>query len=226
MTSRTQRLVETLTARIREGVVRPGERLPTESSLVETYGVSRTVVREAISRLQAAGLVETHHGRGTFVLARPATARFPAGPQGEVTLEEVTGLLEFRTAFEVEAAALAARRRTDAHLAGLREALEAFADAADHPSAAVNADYRFHLRVALATGNHHFADLVSALGPSMIVVPRERLDPGGRFAGIVAEHQNIYAAIARGDADAARAAARVHLANSRARLLRPEPGDA
>ncbi|NUW34210.1 FadR family transcriptional regulator [Nonomuraea sp. SMC257] len=223
MTSRTQRLVDTLTARIREGVVRPGERLPTESSLVETYGVSRTVVREAISRLQAAGLVETHHGRGTFVLARPSTARFPAGPRGEVTLEDVTGLLEFRTAFEVEAAALAARRRTDAHLTGLREALDAFAGAADHPSAAVNADYRFHLRVALATGNHHFADLVSSLGPSMIVVPQERLDPGDRFAGIVAEHENIYAAIARGDADAARAAARVHLANSRARLLQPEP---
>ncbi|NUW39076.1 FadR/GntR family transcriptional regulator [Nonomuraea rhodomycinica] len=225
MTSRTQRLVDTLTARIREGVVRPGERLPTESSLVETYGVSRTVVREAISRLQAAGLVETHHGRGTFVLARPSTTRFPAGPQGEVTLEEVTGLLEFRTAFEVEAAALAARRRTDAHLADLREALDAFAGAAEHPSTAVNADYRFHLRVALATGNHHFADLISSLGPSMIVVPRERLDPGGRFAGIVAEHEHIYAAIARGDADAARAAARVHLANSRARLLQPEPGD-
>ncbi|MBN6055039.1 FadR family transcriptional regulator [Nonomuraea sp. RK-328] len=226
MTSRTQRLVDTLTARIREGVVRPGERLPTESSLVETYGVSRTVVREAISRLQAAGLVETHHGRGTFVLARPSTARFPAGPHTDGTLEDVTGLLEFRTAFEVEAAALAARRRTDAHLADLREALDAFAGAGDHPSAAVNADYRFHLRVALATGNHRFADLVSALGPSMIVVPRDRLDPGDRFAGIVAEHENIYAAIARGDADAARAAARVHLSNSRARLLRTEPGGA
>ncbi|MEV0143463.1 MULTISPECIES: FadR/GntR family transcriptional regulator [unclassified Nonomuraea] len=223
MTNRTQRLVDTLTARIREGVVRPGERLPTESSLVETYGVSRTVVREAISRLQAAGLVETHHGRGTFVLARPSTNRFLAGPGGEATLEDVAGLLEFRTAFEVEAAALAARRRTDAQLADLREALDAFAGAADHPSTAVNADYRFHLRIALATGNHHFADLVSSLGPSMIVVPRDRLDPGGRFAGIVAEHENIYGAIARHDADAARAAARVHLSNSHTRLLQSQP---
>ncbi|MFI7445149.1 FadR/GntR family transcriptional regulator [Nonomuraea indica] len=224
MANLTQKLVDSLTARIQEGVIRPGERLPTESSLVETYGVSRTVVREAISRLQAAGLIETHHGRGSFVLARPSTARFDLGAlarEGEPTVHDVVDLLDFRTAVEVEAAALAAGRRTEAGLADLREALDRFAAAADHPSTAVNADFLFHLRIALATGNRHFGDLIASFGPSMIIVPRDRLAAAepGHFGRIVAEHENIYAAIARRDAEGARAAVRVHLANSRARLL-------
>lgn len=67
-------LVEELKRRILGGEIAPGEKLPDESGLVEEFGVSRTVVREAISRLQAAGLVETFQGRGSFVLEVP-TAR-------------------------------------------------------------------------------------------------------------------------------------------------------
>jgi GntR family transcriptional repressor for pyruvate dehydrogenase complex len=234
--SLTQKLVDELTARIQEGVIRPGDRLPTESSLVGTYGVSRTVVREAISRLQAAGLVETQHGRGSFVLARPGSATFNLGLGGlgqdglgqggaELTLDDVTELLDFRTAFEVEAAALAARRRGEARLRDMRESLDLFAASAGHPSAAVNADFQFHRRIALATGNRYFADLFASFGPSMIIVPRDRLSPDGQahFEQIVFEHESIYAAIERQDGDAARAAARVHLANSRTRLLAAHP---
>ncbi|MBF8189489.1 FadR family transcriptional regulator [Nonomuraea sp. K274] len=223
MTSRTQRLVDTLTARIQEGVIRPGERLPTESGLVETYGVSRTVVREAIARLKAAGLIETQHGRGSFVLARPSTTGFDPAPG--TGLPDVLDLLDFRMGVEVEAAGLAAGRRTEAALAGLREALDRFAGAAGHPGAAVGADFLFHLRVALATGNRYFGDLLGSLGPAMIIMPRERLRPDRPdFARIVTEHENIYAAIERGDAAGARAAVRVHLANSRARLTTSPSG--
>ena len=61
-------LVDDFSVRIRDAVLRPGDKLPTESAIMQAYGVSRTVVREALSKLQAAGLVETHHGVGTFVL--------------------------------------------------------------------------------------------------------------------------------------------------------------
>jgi DNA-binding FadR family transcriptional regulator len=225
MASLTQTLVDDLTARIQEGVIHPGDKLPTESSLVETYGVSRTVVREAISRLQAAGLVETQHGRGSFVLARPGSARFEFGQSGELTVDDVVDLLDFRMAFEVEAAALAARRGGGPRLEDLRAALDRFAGSADNPSTAVNADFQFHLRIALATGNRYFADLITSFGPSMIIVPRDRLSPAGQghFEQIVIEHENIYAAIERQDGDGARAATRVHLSNSRARLLAAHP---
>src|SRR5689334_17462253 len=66
-------LVDDLGEKIRSQQLRPGDKLPTESAIMQAYGVSRTVVREALSKLQAAGLVETHHGIGTFVL-QPKTA--------------------------------------------------------------------------------------------------------------------------------------------------------
>ncbi|MGW0515991.1 FadR/GntR family transcriptional regulator [Crossiella sp. NPDC003009] len=217
---RTQELVEQLTARIREGVIRPGEKLPTEGSLVQTYGVSRTVVREALSQLQAAGLVETKHGRGSFVLAQPSTARFEPPRDGELTVEGVVELIEFRIGWESESAALAAQRRTEAQLRDLGAALTEFTAAAANPSAAVNADFQFHLRIALASGNRYFADLATASGPGMIVIPHYRLFPDEqRFGRIVSEHENIHAAIALGDSEGARAAMRVHLSNSRSRLL-------
>ena len=71
-------LVEDIGAQIQGQALKPGDKLPTESAIMQAYGVSRTVVREALSRLQAGGLVETRHGIGTFVLRTPARARASA----------------------------------------------------------------------------------------------------------------------------------------------------
>jgi DNA-binding FadR family transcriptional regulator len=224
--SLTQMLVESMTARIGRREMRPGDKLPTESEIVAEYGVSRTVVREAMSRLQAAGLVATRQGVGTFVLERARGDPFRVDPAELATIEEVIAVLELRIAIEAEAAALAAGRRSDAHLAAMRSALDAFARSIEAPGDAVNPDFQFHLQIALASGNHHFADLMTHLGT--LVIPRTRLDTA-RFAQegrseylrrVGREHEDIYAAIARRDGDAARAAMRTHLSNSRERLRR------
>ena len=83
--SLAQELVAELSQQIRDGVIKRGDKLPTESAIMQAQGVSRTVVREAISRLQASGLVETRHGIGTFVLDTPAppdcaSTRRPSAP--------------------------------------------------------------------------------------------------------------------------------------------------
>lgn len=72
MSSLTEKVVATLSDEIRRGVLRPGDRIPTEVAMMKQLSVSRSVVREAISRLQAARVVETRHGIGTFVLAPAA----------------------------------------------------------------------------------------------------------------------------------------------------------
>src|SRR5690625_1554371 len=72
----TDELVSRLSELIQDGTIGKGQKLPTESSLMQTYGVSRTVVREAISQLRAAGLVETQQGRGSFVLTVPRRGSF------------------------------------------------------------------------------------------------------------------------------------------------------
>lgn len=219
-------VVDALSGRIRDGSLAPGEKLPTEAAIMEEFGVSRTVVREAISRLQAAGLVETRHGVGTFAVGMGDATTFRISPDQLGTLQDVIAVLELRIAVETESAALAALRRTPENLETLRNALRAFNAAVEQGRDAVGPDFQFHLEIARATQNHHFADLMATLGGMMI--PRARLEPPGPLTPereaylrrVNTEHENIVDAIARQDAEAARAAMRTHLANSRERRRR------
>lgn len=219
-------VVDTLSGRIRDGRLQPGEKLPTEAAIMEEFHVSRTVVREAISRLQASGLVATRHGVGTFVVGLGDPGTFRITPEQLGTLQDVIAVLELRIGVETESAALAAMRRTPANLAALRAALDAFIAAVDQGRDAVGPDYQFHLEIAKATQNHHFVDMMATLGGMMI--PRARLDPAAPLTPerqaylrrVNAEHESIVDAISRQDPDAARAAMRTHLANSRERRRR------
>ena len=219
-------LVDALGDRIRDGRLAAGQKLPTEAAIMEEFGVSRTVVREAISKLQASGLVATRHGVGTFVVGLGDAAPFRIPPEQLGTLRDVIAVLELRIGVETEAAALAAQRRTPENLAAMRAALAAFVLALEEGRDAVGPDFQFHLEIARATQNSHFAELMGTLGGMMI--PRARLESAepvtpqrlAYLRGVNGEHQGIYDAISRQDAEAARAAMRTHLANSRERRRR------
>ena len=216
-------LVTELSRRIREGELARAAKLPTESQVMQEHGVSRTVVREAISRLQATGLVETRHGIGTFVRDIPSASGFYIDPDSIVTLHDVLAVLELRISLEVEAAGLACSRRTDQQLQLMRDSLDALNSPAVSVDYAVSADFQFHQQIALATGNRYFTDIMLHLGLS--IIPRTRLhstrhtsDAGPYLERLSREHEDIYKAIARRDSDAARAAMRLHLSNSRERM--------
>ena len=219
-------LVESLGDRIRDGRIATGEKLPTEAAIMASFGVSRTVVREAISKLQAAGLVETRHVIGTFAVGLGDGAPFRIGAEQVATLHDVIAVLDLRIGIETEAAALAAQRRSDEQLRLMREALDAFAAANEAGRDAVGADFQFHLEIAHATQNQHFAELMGSLGTR--IIPRARLDTSQALTEarrlylrrVNGEHENILDAIASRDVDAARAAMRTHLANSRERRRR------
>ncbi|MBL8345681.1 MAG: FadR family transcriptional regulator [Rubrivivax sp.] len=222
-------LVAALSDRIRRGRLAPGHKLPTEAAVMAEFGVSRTVVREAISRLQAAGLVDTRHGVGTFVAGPgdPAAQRaFRIGPEQLATLQDVVAVLELRIGVETEAAGLAAQRRTEDNLRAMRQALAEFGAAIEAGSDAVTADFALHHEIAKATQNSHFAELLGTLGAR--IIPRARLDPALALSPerlvylkrVHGEHESIVDAIAARDPDAARAAMRTHLANSRERRRR------
>jgi GntR family transcriptional regulator, transcriptional repressor for pyruvate dehydrogenase complex len=221
--SLTADLVQALGDRIRDGRLATGSKLPTEGAIMEEFGVSRTVVREAISRLSAAGMVETRHGIGTFVLGHGDAGSFRIAPNQVATLKDVIAVLELRIGVETECAALAALRRTPANLKSLRAALDAFSKALAEGRDAVGPDYQFHLEIARATQNARFADLMATLGGTMI--PRARLESTqpstperlDYLQRVNVEHESILAAIERQDADGARAAMRTHLANSKER---------
>lgn len=221
--SLTAELVQLMGDRVRDGTWAAGSKLPKEADLIAEFGVSRTVVREAMSRLQAAGVLETRHGIGTFVVGIGDGAIFRVSPDQMATLQDVIAVLELRIAVESEAAGLAALRRKPAHLKAIRSALNAFMAALQEGKRTVGPDFQFHLEVARATQNPRFASLVEALGGSMI--PRSRLEAEEalteaqkRYLRVVhQEHDTIYRAIDRQDAEAARAAMRTHLTNSRER---------
>ncbi len=221
-----QEVVESLAASIREGAIQPGAKLPTESEIMARFEVSRTVVREALSRLQANRLVETRHGVGTFALAPQSSGNFQIADVDFATVADVIALLELRISLETEAAGLAAQRRTDANLQAMQAMLDAFQTSIQEDSDAVPSDFSFHMEVAKATGNRHFADLMTYLGT--MIIPRTRINtassaPEGRLnylRRVHGEHEYIFNAIRNQDADAARAAMRTHLANSRERRRR------
>ena len=221
-------LVEGIGQQVHSRALQPGQKLPTESGIMKAYGVSRTVVREALSRLQAAGMVETRHGIGTFVLEPRSGTAFWIDPADVETAVDVLAVLELRISLETEAAGLAAQRHTAEQLADMRSALDALEANADGTGDTVTSDFRFHLVVATATGNRYFADIISHLGATLI--PRARInsprlameDPVQYFRRVNREHEEIYQAIARRDPESARAAMRIHLTNSRERLRRAQ----
>lgn len=221
-------LVQALGDRIRDGRIPTGDKLPTEAAIMGEFGVSRTVVREAISKLQAAGWVETRHGIGTFVIGIGDGSGFRIGPGQLATLADVIAVLELRIGLETEAAALAAQRRSEADLQAMRQALDAVTQAVDAGRDAVAADFQFHLEIARATQNAHYAELMASLGSS--IIPRARLEAPEALSDerrqylrrVNGEHESIFEAIANRDPDAARAAMRTHLANSRERRRRAQ----
>ena len=221
-TTLAQRVVTGLKERILSGDLAPGSKLPSESELIAAYAVSRTVVREAVTRLRAEGLVETFQGRGSFVLAVPEPTTFRVEASALRTHHDVLAMVDFRIGVESEAAALAAARADAGAASAVGAAMDAFVAAA--PEEAVEADFAFHRAVAAATGNHFYLDLIESLGPMMILLPRTRLGDAysltdaAHVERVRREHENVAAAVRAADPETARAAMRVHLGNTRRRL--------
>lgn len=222
--SLTKQLVDQMRKRIESGRFKNNQKLPSESDLIDEFGVSRAVVREAISNLKAIGMVATRQGVGAFVVRNSSNIPFHVEEASLDMVQEVIAVLEVRIGLETEAAFLAASKRTNADLKSMREAIEAMTRAVDGDDDGVEPDLQFHSAIARATGNKHFLSLFGYLGA--LLIPRSRVrafKPGGPprkefFAGIVKEHKAILRAIEAQDADAARTAMAAHLGGSKERL--------
>jgi GntR family transcriptional regulator, transcriptional repressor for pyruvate dehydrogenase complex len=221
--SLTDDLFLKLRARIHSGEMPPGSRFPTQKDIALTANVSRTVVREAVARLEAQGLAVSRQGSGVFVTETARYQAFQVTREELGQLADIVRLLEMRLAVETEMSALAAERRTAKDLAAMRAKLSAIAAAGDDVDAAAQADAAFHVTIAEATGNAYFSRFMDFLG-IRLVPPRTLLLRGrsseahqAYAATIRAEHEAILAAIEAQDQTAARDAARHHMEQSRQR---------
>ncbi|MBZ0228129.1 MAG: FadR family transcriptional regulator, partial [Bauldia sp.] len=149
----TSELASRLSEEIVAGKLAPGTRLPTEHELMRSFGVSRTVVREAIAALRSEGLVETRQGSGAFVAADSRRRPFRIDPEGLESVEQVLDVLELRICVEVEAAGLAAERRSKADIARITEICGAFGRAIETGDEAADLDFDFHAAIGAATRN-------------------------------------------------------------------------
>ncbi|MQT11570.1 FadR/GntR family transcriptional regulator [Segnochrobactrum spirostomi] len=217
-----ERVVAALSEDIEKGRLAAGARLPTEPDLAASFGVSRTVIREAVARLRADGILVSRQGAGVFVTDSPLQRSF------RIRDEEVTSgialreIFELRLCLEVESAALAAVRRTEADLEALGHWLREMDRTKHGEDFGVAADVEFHRTVALASGNGKIADfqlyLSMLLRQSVSVARNNTLKTPALVDGVIEEHRRLHAAIAEGAAEAARAAMRRHLLAAAGRL--------
>ncbi|MCD0502242.1 FadR/GntR family transcriptional regulator [Bordetella petrii] len=223
----SDRLTDILAQEIRGGVYPVNSRLPTEKFMTEQYGVSRTVVREVISRLKAAKLVETRQGSGTVVLDPSSSDAFRLGRPDADPARGVLRIIELRRGLEGEMAALAAERRTGQHMLRINRALAAIDIAVDMDGDGVEEDLAFHIAIAHATGNPHYPELLGMLTRALkdaIRVTRGNEARQAQLADDVRnEHEAIRAAIERQDVDAARAAAVHHMLSTARRIQNVDP---
>jgi len=220
----TEMVTRALLEEITGGGYEPGDWLPAEQVLAERYGVSRSVLREAISKLKADGLVRGHQGRGVMVISNRAPQVFALPSYSENHIESVLQVVELRLGIEAEAAGLAAIRRTDRDLEEMRTSIEKMAEAiaSNDVDSGVEADLRFHRALCEATKNPHylaFYEFLSQFIRENIAVSRHKSATRRRRSGEAqSEHSAIYQAIEAGDAEAARAASRRHVENTARRL--------
>ena len=219
----SERVVNAIRQQIVTGAYAAGQKLPTEHQLTDRFGVSRTVIREAMASLAADGLVEPRQGAGVFVREHP-TATF-----GQLTAEisnkisHALNVIEVRMGIEIESAGLAAMRRNSAQEAAIQEAFFEFDRRLALGEATGRNDFEFHRAIAVATNNPFYVEVLDALG--VRTIPCDVTSPWGTDSlltrqyqeGLQEEHLAILRAISAGDPDAARQAMRTHLAASQER---------
>jgi GntR family transcriptional regulator, transcriptional repressor for pyruvate dehydrogenase complex len=210
----SERIAQQILGQIADGALRPGDRLPTEHRLLEQFGVGRSTLREALRSLSGMGVLDIRHGHGVYVADGAAQAGLR---QLDWALllgsREMLDLVEARKALEIQIAALAAERATQAELDSMAGCL-ARLRAARTRQEEYAADVDFHLAVARATQNDVFVRLIRTLRD---LIQRMLWQSPAQRAGRVEEHERILRAIARRDPEAAAAAAREHFRETEAR---------
>ena len=204
-----------------EGMV-SGDRLPSEARLADLFGMSRTIVREALARLASDGITEARRGAGSYVKRRPSERLGSHMPMD--ALAATLGTYEVRFVLEAEAARLAAQRRSHQQLEAIERALSALRAALLSNAPAHDEDWLLHRSIAEATGNAAFPPVFDHLQDAVMQILRagveiSRARPPEVIGAMMDEHDAIVDAIRARDADGAALAMRWHLSQGRKRLM-------
>ncbi|NLB90726.1 MAG: FadR family transcriptional regulator [Clostridiales bacterium] len=204
---------------IRSGAINTGDHLPTETKLAQKYGVSRTVIREALAALKNDGVIASHQGRGNVVLDSVERQSFRVSDVFEsITRSEVNYIFEVRAILESEAAALAAKRGREEDVARIKTAFEMMEEAVEKKEHGSEAHLAFNCAIAEASGNPALSNLLSFLYGQLKTFARklrmDTLQDPCRTDKVRAEHRAIVEAICSKNAEMVRKATKSHLQNA------------
>jgi DNA-binding FadR family transcriptional regulator len=214
-------VASSISREIAQGRLKPGDQLPTEQALATTFGVSRNVVREAIARLRSEGRIWSQQGRGAFVADASNATVLTIDHETLQRADSFRSLFELRGILEVQAAALAAKRRSQADIKAMKAALAAMRTAPYGSVAWLKNDLEFHRAVAAATRNSYmgqFLVFVSERVRESILAAGNQQKSDDMALTTLGEHERILAAIVAGDDEAARAAMQDHLTGAAYRV--------
>ncbi|KJD44262.1 FadR/GntR family transcriptional regulator [Paenibacillus terrae] len=210
-------VAEQLQRKIAAGEWDVGTKIPTEPELMKLFGVGRSTVREAVSVLVHAGLLEKKQGHGTFV-CQPTTSQEPLDYR--LSRAEIIEVYEVRSVLELEIARLAALRRKDEDLRLMREALDrrAVTLAAGDLNGYLDADITFHLAVAGATRNKVLTDVYRSFVEAIRKALKNLVTDPAMQNPFTLQHEKIYEAIRDQDAKAAELYSIQHLDGTKLEL--------
>jgi GntR family transcriptional repressor for pyruvate dehydrogenase complex len=215
------RVYHLLYSRISNGDYPANQKLPSEKTLADEFGVSRPILREALERLREQGIVHSRQGAGSFV-REIRTA--PLGFARVETIADIQRCYEFRICIETMSARLAAARRDEETLGEIATALSLMQGATESQTHREDADFAFHLAIAKAANNQYFEASIRALRDHIYVGMKLHgqslmTDGAKALKHVFGEHSAIFAAIRDGEGERAAELMRGHLVHSRDRLF-------
>lgn len=221
----SEKIVSRISDAIIGGGLKPGDRLPPERELAGQFGVSRTVVREAVKTLSGRGILQVKRGAGIFVVSSEKNVVGRLDELADVLPLEGAGmrdLFEVRETLEANAAGWAARRRSDHHLRRLADILDDARGHADELWVLSERDAQFHVALAEASQNLVLVRVMLTLLDLMGTARRESLAIPGRAGLSLDQHENILHAVRAADSHEARRAMLEHLASVEGTILAPD----
>jgi GntR family transcriptional repressor for pyruvate dehydrogenase complex len=204
---------------IKNGTLKPGDKLLPVHQLAEQFQVGRSAVREALSALRAMGLIEMKQGEGTYVRNfDPSSLTKSLNNKLLMKKEDILNLLEVRKVLEVGAVRAAAAKRTEANLQNMKQRLDEMAKSIGDEKAGEKADFHFHMGIAESSHNNillelmnHVSEMIAeTIGESRRIILYGEQTTSER---LLEEHQSIYDAVLKQDVELAQQAMLDHLTN-------------
>ncbi|MBK5346965.1 FadR family transcriptional regulator [Bacillus sp. TH22] len=210
---------EAILTMIKNGTLKPGDKLLPVHQLAEQFQVGRSAVREALSALRAMGLIEMKQGEGTYVRNfDPSSLTKSLNNKLLMKKEDILNLLEVRKVLEVGAVRAAAAKRTEANLQNMKQWLDEMAKSIGDEKAGEKADFQFHMGIAESSHNNillelmnHVSEMIAeTIGESRRIILYGEQTTSER---LLEEHQSIYDAVLKQDVELAQQAMLDHLTN-------------